>query len=142
MSQTHEAFILRDKIKPSSNRVFGFLFFSVFIVIAVWPWIFGDRDVRIWAMAVALCIFTITFTKPSLLGPASSVWLHFGRILHGIISPIIMGLIYFLTVTPTGLIFRFLRKDILNLEWDPDAKTYWITRDPAGPDPDSMSNQF
>tara|TARA_Y100000588_G_C13629972_1_gene659082 strand:+ start:140 stop:568 length:429 start_codon:yes stop_codon:yes gene_type:complete len=142
MDQTHETFVERDKIKSASDKHFGLLFFFVFFLIGAWPWLFGDNGPRIWAVAAAFALLTITLLKPSLLGPANILWMRFGRILHSIVNPIIMGLIFFLTVTPTGLIIRLLRKDILKLRWDSEAKTYWMARNPPGPSGDSMSNQF
>ena len=142
MHKIHETYTPREKIHTASNKSFGLVFFCVLLLIAIWPLIFGGSGVRIGVLVTAVLLLAITFTKPSLLAPANLIWTYFGRVLHIIINPLVMGLIYFLAVTPTGLILRLLRKDILNLQWDNEVSTYWLPRDPPGPDPDSMSNQF
>ena len=79
---------------------------------------------------------------PRLLAPANRLWMKFGLLLHRVTNPLIMGLLFYLTVTPTALIMRALGKDPLSLRLDPEARTYWIDRDPPGPSAESMTDQF
>ena len=97
---------------------------------------------RGWALVVAAAFLLATLAFPRMLAPLNRVWLRFGLVLHACISPVIMGLVFFTTVTPIGLVRRWLGKDPLRLRWDRDAVTYWIARDPPGPAPDTMSRQF
>lgn len=114
----------------------------VFGLVGVWPLLFGDSAVRIWALAIAVAILAVTLIAPRRLGPLNRLWTKFGLRLNRLANPIIMGLIFFLTVTPTALIFRLLGKDPLKLKFDPSADSYWIHRNPPGPSPESMSEQF
>ena len=79
---------------------------------------------------------------PGVLAPANRLWTKFGLLLHHIVSPIALGILFFLVVTPTGLLMRLFGKDPLRLRFDPDADSYWIKRDPPGPAADSLKNQF
>ena len=114
----------------------------MFGLIAVWPWLFGDSGMRLWSASAAAAICLAALVRPVFLAPANRAWMKFGLLLHRIVNPLVMGLIFYLTVTPTGLIFRALGKDPLRLRLDPEAKTYWIDREPPGPAPETMSQQF
>lgn len=142
VSNTHEAMERDEEIKGSSDRTFGLVFVVVFALIAVWPWLFGTGPVRLWAATIAGALLLLSLVVPRVLAPLNRLWMQFGLLLHKIVNPLVMGLIFFLTVTPTALIFKALGKDPLRLKYDPDAKSYWIDRDPPGPTPDSMSQQF
>lgn len=139
---THESSERYEEIKGSSNRSFGLVFVAVFFLIAVWPALFGGASVRIWAITVSGGLLFFSFVIPGVLSPLNRCWTQFGMMLHRITNPIIMGLIFFLTVTPTALVFKALGKDPLRLKLDPEAESYWIHRDPPGPAPESMSQQF
>jgi hypothetical protein len=141
-TNTHETFDRREEIKSSSDRAFGFVFTVVFALVAVWPWIFGTGGVRFWAAGVAAALLIVSFAYPRILAPANRLWMRFGLLLHRVMNPVVMGLIFFLTVTPTAVIFRLLGKDPLRLKLDRQAKTYWIDRTPPGPPPETMSQQF
>ncbi|MBT3401824.1 MAG: hypothetical protein HN420_17765, partial [Rhodospirillaceae bacterium] len=91
---------------------------------------------------VAIAFLAIAFLRPGLLAPLNRLWTRFGLLLHRIVNPIVMGFLFYLTVTPMALIMRALGKDLLRLKRDPEAKSYWIERTPPGPAPDTMSNQF
>ena len=138
---THESFIRDETVKGSSDRAFGFVFTVLFIVIALFPLI-GDGNVRIWSLIVAAVILAIALIRASLLAPFNRAWMKFGLLLHKITNPVIMGLIFFLAVTPTALIMRAMGKDPLRRKFDPSAQTYWIERDPPGPEPETMKQQF
>lgn len=138
---THERLRRSDKVKGSSNRSFGFVFAALFCIIGVWP-LFKGFDPRYWALAVSGALFLVAILAPILLTPFNLVWFKFGLLLHRITNPLIMGLVFFLTVTPIGLIMRALGKDPLRLKIDKNAESYWIERAPPGPEPDSMKHQF
>ena len=142
VSTTHETLERHEVVKGSSNRSFGLVFVFVFALVAVWPWIFGTGSVRVWSASIAGLRMVIALFVPSVLARFNRLWMKFGLLLHRVVNPLTMGMIFFLTVTPTALIFRVLGKDPLRLKLDPKAASYWIYRDPPGPKPDSMTQQF
>jgi hypothetical protein len=137
----HENFSKRDEARSSSNRSFGFVFTAAFTVIGLWPAMSGSA-IRWWAIAIAASFLVIGLAKPSLLSPLNRLWTQFGLLLNRITSPLLMGLIFFLVVTPIGLTMRLLGKRPLDLKFDPNARSYWIKREPPGPAPETMKNQF
>ena len=120
-----------------SNRNFGIVFFIVFLLISLYP-IINNEDIRIWSIIIALIFFILGIINSNLLSPLNKIWFKFGLQLGKIISPLIMGLIFFLVVTPIGLIMRLLGKDLLNLKLNKN-KTYWVEK--SGPK-SKMKNQF
>ena len=126
-----------DDIKISSNRSFGIVFFVVFILVALYPLIYSG-EIRIWSIVLSLIFLILGLLNSKILNPLNKLWFKFGIILGKIISPLIMGIIFFLVVTPTGLIMRLLRKDILNLKYNKD-KSYWIKKNEKK---NNMKNQF
>lgn len=140
--QTHESFEQRGELKNSSDRSFGLVFVVVFSLIGMWPWLFGANGVRQWSLIVAGVLLIAAIVVPIILSPVNRLWSWFGLLLNRIMNPFVMGLIFFLAVTPTALIMRALGKDPLRLRLDPTASTYWIDRDPHGPAPESMTDQF
>ena len=137
----HESFSRDEAVKVSSVRAFGIVFTVLFAVIGLWPLIHGG-EVRIWSLVLAVVILAVALIRPSLLAPFNQAWMKFGLLLHKITNPVIMGLIFFLTVTPTALIMRAMGKDPLRRKFDPSATSYWIDRDPPGPEPETMKQQF
>ena len=153
-TSTHESYARDEEIKGSTDRAFGIVFVVVFLIIGLWPVMWGNAP-RIWSLSIAGVLLLLALVRPTLLAPLpgaqvspgllagmNRLWMKFGLLLHKITNPLIMGLVFFLAVLPTGLIMRMLGKDILRCKLDPDAKSYWIERAPPGPDPDSMPNQF
>ena len=126
-----------DDIKISSNKSFGIVFFIVFILIALYPLLNG-QEIRLWALNISAVFLILGLLKSKLLTPLNKLWFRFGIFLGKIISPIIMGFIFFLVVTPIGLIMRLLGKDVLNLKYNKE-RSYWIEKD--GPK-SKMKNQF
>jgi hypothetical protein len=137
----HEDFDHGDKIRVGSPRAFGFVFAVVFAVVALWP-LLNSAPVRLWAAGVASAITAAAVFNPSLLQPMNRLWFRFGMLLHKIVNPLVMGFLFFLTVTPIALIFRLIGKDPLNRKPDPNCASYWIERDPKELTPESMRNQF
>ena len=128
-------------VKESSDRAFGFVFFLLFAIVGAWP-LTEVRDPNWWSIAAAAVFLVFAVAYPSALAPLNRLWARLGRILHKLTNPVLMGLIFYLTVTPTGLLLRLFGKDVLKTKWDSSATTYWITREPPGPPPNSMKNQF
>ena len=126
-----------DDIKISSNRSFGIVFFVVFFLIALYPLI-NNEDIRIWSLIISLIFLILGLINSRILNPLNKLWFKFGILLGKIVSPIIMGIIFFLVVTPIGFIMRVLGKDLLNLKFNTN-KSYWIEK--TGPK-SKMKNQF
>ena len=126
-----------DDIKIGSNRSFGIVFFVVFLIIAIYPLTYSG-DVRLWSVIISIIFLVLGTLNSKILTPLNKLWFNLGIFLGKIISPIIMGIIFFLVVTPTGLIMRLLGKDLLNLKFNKN-KSYWIEK--KGPK-SKMKNQF
>lgn len=127
--------------KQSSDRFFGLTFFVVFLIIALWP-LLHNGAASLPFLGIALGFLGISLVAPALLGPLNRLWLKFGALLHSITSPIILGIMFFLVILPIGLIMRLLGKDFLRLRFDNSASSYWIRREPPGPDKTSLNRQF
>ncbi len=140
MDAHHENLNRRD-VKTGSDRSFGFVFTVVFSVVALWP-LLEDTPPRWWALLLGMVFLVLTLVRPSLLAPLNRAWTRFGLLLHHIVNPIVMGLLFFLVFAPMGVAMRILGKDLLRLKLDKGAKSYWIERRPPGPDPKTMNNQF
>ena len=127
---------MSKKIKIPTNKSFGIVFFVVFVVIAFYPLI-NQEESRLWALVTALIFLILGLINSSLLTPLNLLWLKFGMLLGKVVSPIIMGLVFFGVVTPTGLIMKLFNKDLLKLKRK-DNKSYWIERKNKS----EMKNQF
>ena len=126
-----------DEIKIGSNRSFGIVFFIVFLLISIYPIINGE-PIRYWSLIMSLIFLILGFLNSKILTPLNKIWFKFGIFLGRIISPFIMGIIFFFVVTPTGLLMRIFKKDLLNLKFN-NGKSYWIKKT----EPKSkMKNQF
>jgi len=119
--------VYSDKIKISSNRSFGLLFFVVFLIVSLWP-LTHEGSIRIWSVIVSAVFLILGLINSRLLTPLNVLWFKLGMILGAIISPIVMGIVFFLVVTPTGFILRIMGKDLLNKKYDKEKETYWIKR--------------
>lgn len=124
-----------------SDRSFGFTFVVVLALIAGWLWWTGRGGAGI-AAAAGVLLLAISLVRPGLLRPANRAWMSFGTLLHRIVSPIVLGLIYFLVITPVALGMRLRGRDALKRRFEPDRPSYWEPRDPPGPPPGSLTNQF
>lgn len=139
--QFHEQFDRDNAVKAGSDRAFGLVFAAVFALIGLWPLLAGG-GIRAWALIVAATFMALGLFAPVALKPLNRVWFLFGMLLHKIVSPLAMALLFFATVTPIALLMRLIGKDPLRLKFDRAAKSYWIQRDPPGPEPESMRRQF
>ncbi len=139
--QFHENFQREEEVKGSSNRTFGLVFFAVFAIVTVWPVLFGN-PLRWWTAPISVVFLAVALLKPDWLAPLNRLWTKLGLLMHKVVNPLIMGLLFFVAITPMGLLFRLFGKDLLRLKLDRQAASYWIERKPPGPAPDSMRRQF
>jgi predicted membrane metal-binding protein len=138
----HENATSFDHRPPPSLRSFGLTFAVVFAIIGLWPLIRHGLDVRYWALGVAAAFLALTFIAPQLLSPLNKVWFAFGLLLHKVVNPLVLGIMFIVLLTPLALIMRILGKRFMPTGFDTAASTYWITREPPGPEPQSVRNQF
>jgi hypothetical protein len=140
-TSTHESFSRDETVVAGSDRSFGIVMAAVFAVVTLlngwhsgrlWPWTGG----------LAALFLVAGLLRPSLLNPLNRVWLKFGLLLHRVVNPVVMALLFYGTVLPTGLVMRMLGKDLLRLKRQPEADSYWIVRQPPGPSPETMKDQF
>ena len=127
-----------SKIKIGSNRSFGITFFIVFFLIGIWPLI-NNNEIRIWFILISLIFLVLGSINSKYLAPVNKLWYKLGILLSTFFSPIIMGLVFFVIVTPTGLIIRILGKDVLKRKFIKNKTSYWIYRDKSK---SSLKNQF
>lgn len=130
-----------DEPKPGAPRNFGLVFAGFFAIVGLLP-LLGGNAARWWALAIAAAFLAVALAAPAVLAPLNLIWFRFGLQLHRVMSPVVMALLFFLTVTPVGLLMRVAGKDPLRLKPDPQQPSYWIARDPAGPAGGSLRNQF
>ena len=127
-----------QNIKLPSNRSFGIVFFIFFLIIALWP-LKSGLDIRIMPLIISIIFLILGLFNSNLLKPLNFLWMKFGLMLGKFISPIIMALIYYLTVVPTGLIFKILNKNLFNIKKKNSQKSYWINKKESQ---SIMKNQF
>ena len=129
----------KEKIKIGSNRSFGIVFFIVFLLISLWPLI-DAGDLRVWSLIVSFIFLVLGLLNSSILNPLNKLWYKFGIILGNLISPLIMGIIFFTIVTPIAYILRIFKKDVLKLKFRSDEiNSYWIKKENLK---NSMKKQF
>ncbi len=124
-----------------SERSFGIVFTLVFMIIGLWPLLYSNQ-IRLWAISCGAIILVISVIYPKILRMPNYYWFKFGLLLHKIISPIIMGLIFFCVVTPTGLLMRLIKGDLIHQHYDKNLESYWISRDKSTHPIQPMKNQF
>jgi hypothetical protein len=138
---THEDLSRTHAVKGSTNRAFGWVFTVMFVVIALWPLVRGG-SLRWRALVAAGVTLVITLLAPALLALPKRLWLRFGALLHRVVSPLVLAFLFYGVVTPMGILMRRFGKDNLRLRRTAGDRSYWVTRDPPGPKPDSLSHQF
>ena len=126
-----------SNIKISSNKSFGIVFFLFFLIIAIYP-LLESGGIRFWSFILSLIFLILGLINSEFLTPLNQLWFKVGLLLGKLISPIVMGLVFFIVVTPTGLIMKLLKKDILKLRKN-SSKTYWVERPKIKSE---MKNQF
>lgn len=137
----HESYQREERHEGPSDRSFGIVFAVVFAVIGLLPLV-TLRMPRWWAVGIGAGFLVLAMLAPRVLAPLNQVWLRFGLLLHRVVSPIALGIVFFGVVTPMGVIMRLAGKDLLRLRSDASAPSYWIDRQPPGPAPESLRDQF
>ena len=130
-----------EPVKGSSDRAFGIVFAVFFALVTVAP-LRHHLPPRLWASAPAALLAILAAVAPKLLRPLNRAWLRVGKLLEKITNPIVMGVLFFVVVTPAGLLMRLFGKDPLRLRLDREAASYWIERPTDLPASESMRNQF
>ena len=125
-----------SNIKRKENVTFGILFFIFFLIIGLYP-LKSSGVIRVWSVLLSLIFLIITIVRPNLFTFLNKLWIKFGILLGKIISPLVMGLVFFIVVTPVGMLVRILKKDIVGLKRG--ASSYWINREDKV---QSMRKQF
>src|SRR5262247_3858266 len=138
-----EDFTRKETVQGSSDRSFGFVMAAFFALVALFPLLHGPlSSIRWWALALAAAFLALALLWPAPLRPLNRAWLKLGLLLSKIVSPIVMMVLFYATVTPIGVLMRWAGKDPLRLRRDAAATSYWIPREPPGPAPNSMKQQF
>ena len=127
----------KNDIEISSTRNFGWVFFVVFLFIAFYP-LTNHEDTRLWSLFISFIFFFLGLLNSRLLLPLNKLWFKLGIFLGNLISPVVMGIVFFLVVTPTGLLMRLFQKDVLRLKKN-ESETYWIK---VEGNQSKMKNQF
>ncbi len=140
-SQLHEDFSREEHVKAGTDRGFGLVFAGFFgIISAISLWRGGVT--WHWSLPLAAAFLAVALIYPKILAPLNRAWLKFGLLLYKVMNPLILGLLFFVTIMPIGLVMRAFGKDFLRLKLDRNTSSYWIERTPPGPPPQSMRNQF
>lgn len=141
MGSLHEVYSLKVEAERSSDRAFGIVFTVIFLVVALLP-LWYSEPVRHWALITSGLLLVSSIIAPAILAPANRLWAKFGLLIGHIVSPIALGVLFYVVFTTIGLLMRLFIKDPLKLKFDQKADTYWIVRNPPGPAPQSLNKQF
>jgi hypothetical protein len=140
-SQLHEDFSREEHVKAGTDRGFGLVFAGFFAILSALSW-WNEHTGWHWMLPLAAAFLAVALIYPRVLAPLNRLWLKFGLLLYKVMNPLILGLLFFVTIMPIGLVMRLFGKDFLRLKLDRAAPSYWIERKPPGPPPQSMRNQF
>ena len=140
-SGTHEDYAREEDLQGSSDRSFGFVFTGFFALVGGVKLYTGHAWALYW-FAGAATFLAAALLAPRILAPLNRLWMKFALLLYAVMNPLTMALLFFLVVTPIGVVMRLGGKDFLRKRLEPDAASYWLPRDPPGPAPDSMKQQF
>ena len=138
---THEFFSRDEKVVPGSDRSFGLVMAAALTAVTLLSFWHAGR-LWLWTSGPAALFLAAGLLRPSILHSLNLLWLKFGLLLHRVVNPIVMALLFYGTVLPTGLVLRMMGKDPLRLKREPEADSYWIVRQPPGPSPETMKDQF
>ena len=139
----HEDFTRQEEICASSDRSFGLVMAACFGIVGLFPLLHAPVSaIRWWALAIAAAFLALALLRTAPLRPLNRWWLKLGLLLSKVVSPIVLMLLFYATVTPIGLLMRAAGKDPMRLRRDSGAASYWIPREPPGPAPESMNSQF
>jgi hypothetical protein len=138
---THAPHPADGEVVGPSDRAFGLTFAGVLGAAGLLPLPRGG-GVRVWALAAAAVFLAAALARPAVLAPLNRVWLRFGLLLHRIVNPLVLAVVFYAAITPMGLLMRITRSRPLKLGFDPAARSYWTPREPPGPEPETMKRQF
>jgi hypothetical protein len=138
---SHEDLTREQQVQGSSNRAFGWVFAAVFAIIAAWP-LLDAAPPRWWGLGIAAVFALFAQIRPELLAGMNRQWLKLGLFLGKVVSPVALGILFYGVLTPLGAMMRLTGKDPLRRKLDAAVQSYWLSRKPPGPPPDSMTNQF
>ena len=139
--EIHEDLGREIEIRIGSERNFGLVFAAVFFMVGLWPLVDGE-PARLWALVGVVLFSLLSFLQPRALSPLNRIWFRLGKLLHAIVNPLVLGQLFYTAVTLTAVFMRLIGKDPLHRRFDPNIDSYWIPREPVGPAPESMKNQF
>jgi hypothetical protein len=137
----HEDLTREEAVVGSSDRSFGLLLAGVGLLLGCLKW-WRSTGSPWWWLGAAAIFAAVALVYPTALAPLNRLWLRLGLIMHKVVNPVVMGLIFYAAVLPTALVVRLMRKDLLRLKRDPAAASYWIDREPAGAPSETMKHQF
>ena len=130
---------MKEKIKINSNKSFGLVFFVVFLIVSLYP-LLNQESIRVWSLIISFIFLFLGILNSILLSPLNYIWFKFGLFLGKFISPLVMGIVYFVVVFPTFLLIKLFKKNYLNLKYDNSKESYWITNE--SDEDKNMKNQF
>lgn len=139
--QTHENLAREEHLPGGSDRSFGLVFAAFFAIVAAWSW-WRDGQWWPWASGLAVLFAALALAAPALLAPLNWLWKRLGLAISKVMNPLILGIMFYGLMLPIGLLLRWRGKDLLRLKLDPAARSYWIDRQPPGPPPETMRNQY
>ena len=137
----HENLDREDEIKTPTDQSFGVVFTIVFLSLGIWMVWKGRSEAWVLLVSAAL-LFVVALARPFILNPFNQAWMKFGLLLSCVVNPVILGVVFFLIISPMAILRKLLGKDSLRLKFDPNTNSYWISRNPPGPKTGSMSRQF
>jgi hypothetical protein len=138
---SHEDFRRDNEIRGGTDRSFGLVFAVVFLLISLWP-IVNEGTFKLWALIISFVFLILSILRPSSLALPNKYWAKFGGLLHTLVNPIVLGVIFYVVLTPMAVAGRLAGRDVLKLKLKKDASSYWIERQPPDAENNSMKNQF
>jgi hypothetical protein len=137
----HEFQAREESVKISSDRSFGLVFAGLFALLGTLSLYRGGTG-WYYCFPLAALIVMLAYAAPGMLAPLNRLWAKFGHLLHMLISPLLLGVVFYLCIVPIGWLMRLSGKDPMRRKFEPAAKSYWIVRTPPGPSPETFKNQF
>lgn len=141
MVASHERLEAEDEVRSGSDRSFGIVFAVVFTLIALFPLLYGS-GIRLWPLPIVAIFAGLAWLRPQILAPLNRLWFRFGLLLHKVVNPLVLGLMFFVIITPVAFITRLFGGKLLSLGYDKSSPSYWQRRSPPGPEPETIRNQF
>jgi len=138
---THETVVREEDIEPGSDRSFGLIVGGILSAIGLYQF-FAGSTLYLWFLSPGAMLVLLGLVLPSLLHPLNIAWMKLGLLLGRIVTPVVMFLVYLISVVPIGLLLRMFGKDLLSLKQGDDKQSYWLDRTPPGPTPESLKDQF